>query len=184
MRRGAAGFSLLEVAVALAVTGIALLLAAGMLRTARGMIQTSGRALVDGPTPEIFTERLRADIEGATSILSLSGRSSIGRWQSVPLEVSTLEPPGRIRYELVQGDLMRALLDGTGNPVYQRRMLDKVLRFRWRAVSLRLLQIETQRFQEADPNAGDASRPWMDTLWLGTEGITVALRGSGLGRGY
>lgn len=184
MRSGERGFSVLELAVALAVSAVALTLAASMLRNASGMIAVSGRALSDPPLPGLFAARLRADIEGATAITSLAGRSAIGLWSSAPLELATDHPPGLIRYQVVGGDLKRAYIDATGTVEAESTALRNIVWLRWRAINLRLLEVETLSRMEADPSAGTVSRPWLDAPALARDSLSVALRGGGMARGW
>lgn len=184
--RAAAGFTLVEAAVALAVLGVGLLIAGSLLIQAHTMLAQAGiRARV--PISEPVLDRLRAEIQGASGIDA--GPSPLPGWSRDRLTL--VFPDGRrVRYEtdgprLMRSDLLPA--SGGGAPAWgpERPLLDDVVSWRWVVAGPRLLSVEVT-YRDVDPRGpvldptGPIARP---ERWR-TREITAALRGGGLGWGW
>lgn len=110
-RRRRAGFTLVEMLVALLILLIGLAIAAGLLGETQQMLLDAMSESRDSPAALVAT-RLRADVQGATAVVAVH---AAGREGSFGDRLELSGPAGRIVVELVEGDLRRSVraVDGT-----------------------------------------------------------------------
>ncbi len=189
----AAGFSLVELLIALAVLGVGLVLVGSLMVQAYGMLAQAGvQARI--PLSEPVLDRLRAEIEGASAVDA--GLSALPGWSRDRLTL--VFPDGRrVRYEtdgprLVRSDFLPATSPAAGGAAggwgAPRPVLGEVLSWRWQVAAPRLLTVEIV-YRDVDPRA-EAIRASQRlapieaaTAWQ-TRRITAATRGGGLGWGW
>jgi prepilin-type N-terminal cleavage/methylation domain-containing protein len=105
--RGAAGFTLIEVSIALILLLAGLLIAADLLmETARLFAETSGEAL-DTPVP-LALARIRGDMEGASSVTPQYNED--GTLDKVSLQAAG----GEVDYQKLGDSLYRLVLPASG----------------------------------------------------------------------
>ncbi len=105
--RGSAGFTLIEVSIALILLLAGLLIAADLLmETARLFAETSGEAL-DTPVP-LALARIRGDMEGASSVTPVLTED--GTLDKVQIRTAS----GEIDYEKLGDSLYRLVLPAAG----------------------------------------------------------------------
>jgi prepilin-type N-terminal cleavage/methylation domain-containing protein len=179
------GFTLLEMVVALAVVGVALLLSAGLFKEAYVLQAAAGRQL-DDPLADVATARLRLDVQGSHRILGGLPTLLGPLWTGEPLELEGYFPDTVLRYEQVGGELHRVVLDAGGEELSREVWMRRVVLWRWRPLSPRLLEVEVtyRRGPEASDwrLAGGPPVPPPDRLE--TERLRLALRGRGSGAGW
>ncbi len=115
-----AGFSLLELLVAMAISLTALSLAAGLLLESQSRIAHVARRALD-PVGEIVSQQLRADLRAA--IGARGGSSAF--WSREPLVLDG-HPVGVLGYEKQDDVLYRF------TPAGRRPLVHSVTTFRWR----------------------------------------------------
>lgn len=166
-----AGFSLVEVAVTLAVLAIALALAGRLvLESQLGLVRT--QAELANPLPRYALTRLRADLETATDVAAI-----LTGWRSSPLQV-TLATGERVAWREAGGGLERLVLDGAGVIVVRHVALRDVAAWRWREVAPGLIDVEVTvraRDTSAVPLIGVA-RTWEPPTVERSAWARVALR--------
>lgn len=177
--RRAAGFTLAELLVALAVTAVAMALAAGLLDDARRLLAANGRSTAGEGSAATFA-MLRRDVQAAADAGASGGATS---WSSGRLDLPT--PDGRVvRYELDRDTLVRRILDpaAAGRSVSLGRggriALRGVSSWRWRRPAPRTVEIEVVYRR---PRPGPAGSRGPDLVVR--HGVWVA-RGGGLGWGW
>ena len=173
-RCAAAGFTLVEMVVTLAV------LAVGLALVGRLMIESQlglarAQAELGNPLPRYALARLRLDVEGALSVPAV-----LPGWRSSPL---TLLVPGggRVVWQRSGDDLERVVLDAGGQPRVTHVALRDVAELRWRPTAVDLVDVELvyrARDTSRVPQAGVA-RSWSPptierSLWM-----RVGLRAGG-----
>lgn len=131
-RRRPAGFTLLELAISLAVATLLFLLAAQLLRAAHLVFLDAGREAID-PEPRLAAAMLRRDV-----------RESIGAAPAAapddPL-VLYLPGGGSVRYERDGPQLLRIRLDAGGGEVSRRVALAPLAAWSWREPQPGLLEV-------------------------------------------
>ncbi|MEE8525725.1 MAG: prepilin-type N-terminal cleavage/methylation domain-containing protein [Thermoanaerobaculia bacterium] len=119
-RPRAAGFTVLELLVALAVSVVALALASGLLLESQSRMAHAARQALD-PVGEIAGQQLRADLRSADGVYGGSSSS----WSRDPLILGG-HPQGDLRFEKQDDVLYRRTANG------RRPLLRSVTTFRWR----------------------------------------------------
>jgi|GEM_PF-1189648 len=191
--RAAAGFTLIEAVIAMAVLGIGLMLAASLLVQAHRMLAQAGIRARTPPSAPVL-DRLRSDIQGASAIDA--GLGALPGWSRDRLTL--VFPDGhRVRYEMDGSRLDRSELlpppAGGGKApkaaskdwTRPRPVLRDVYSWRWIVAGPRLLTVELT-FRDADPRDPvlDPAGPIEPSLGWQTREVTAALRGGGLGWGW
>ncbi len=110
MSRGAAGFSLVEMLVALVILILALALAAQLLGETAQMMADAGRQALD-PAPALAAIRLRVDVQGATA--AVVSQNLDGSCADVELLGYA---GGPIYYQIAGGALTRLAVSALGKP--------------------------------------------------------------------
>ena len=115
------GFSLLEALVAFVISGVALLLASGLLLEAESRMAHAARRALD-PVGQIAAKQIRADLRAAATVrIPLTSG-----WSRGPLELRE-HPAGRVTYEKKDTELIREVVPGG-----RRVVLQGISTFRWR----------------------------------------------------
>ena len=141
MRLRQRGFTLLELTVALLVTGLILLLAVQLLGEVQAVMVQAQRSAPD-PLPELAVQLLRTDIQRSTSIASPAG--------SGPLRLG-LPDGGCVTYDAVLGELLRVVVAADGTIQGQRLLIRNVITWGWHdslAPGLIEVQVGFQRHRE------------------------------------
>ncbi len=180
MRNREEGVSLVEVLVALAVTGVTMAIAARLLIGSQFLFMAAAREARD-PVMEIVVRQLRNDIQGSSGV---DGGFGGVDWSSQPLDLVGHARYDRISYRRTSDlRLVRSfVIDGR---TVSRDLLHGVVSWRWiDAAGLLSLQISIRR----QPWRGDPLNPSPRTLepqpleelqWL-----SFAMRGEGLAHGW
>ena len=168
------GFSLVELAVAMALLLVGLLLASALLLRSQ---VTANRVVAElrDPQPAYATTRLRRDLEGAAVV-----PSSLFGWRSGRLALVTGEGD-RIAWEVVGTTLYRKRLDGDGDVEVSHAVLQDVVGWRWRRAAPRLMDVEI-RFRARDSSGAvllDARRTWRAAPIEKRRLLRVAIRRGG-----
>jgi prepilin-type N-terminal cleavage/methylation domain-containing protein len=149
-RSSAAGFTLVEMLVALVVLAVALALAAGLLREAAWTLAGAARE-ARAPLAPLAAATLRRDVRASARVaphpLAVPGSPL---WLSDPL-VLLGHPAGRVVYAL-EGDLLvrRVLPPGGGEP-RRRELLRDVTVWGWRLPAAGLVEIHAAFAPPAPP---------------------------------
>lgn len=181
--RGQAGFTLLEMVVALALVTVAVFLAAGLLREFHEVSRRTAREALN-PLEGIAVRMLRNDVHGSRGILSPPPFP--GFWSSRPLDLDG-HPPGPLRYQVEGGELLRLVLDEHGKVSSRRTVLHGAVALRWRPLGPGLLQLELSYRRTrlgASWRLGDGNRREAPDESLETEGLVLALREAPRGAGW
>jgi prepilin-type N-terminal cleavage/methylation domain-containing protein len=172
-RRGAPGFTLLELLVALGVLLLATVMIGGMLDEARILAGEAGRDLV-APDAAIALARLRRDLRGAAS--ARGGLFATGS----PLVLEG-HPAGRIVYQRVGRRLERSLTEAGGGGTFTATVLEGVAAWSWSETAPGLVEIE---LAVRLPGRG-RGRAWQAAQSrLESHRLAVVLRGAGRGRSW
>lgn len=176
------GFTLVEMVVVLAVTGVALMLAAGMLREAHVLATAAGRQL-DDPLAEVATRRLRSDVQGSDRVLSgFTGP----QWLSGPLDLVGYYPGTLLRYQVADGELQRLVVDTGGEVLGREVWIHRLVGWRWRQVTPKLVDVEITYLRAPEASdwrlAGGPGVPPPDRVER--ELLRLALRGEGRGAAW
>lgn len=132
--RGAAGFSVLELVVTMAVVAIALALVGRLLLESQlGLLRA--QAELGNPLPRYALARLRSDVQGALDVPAI-----LPGWRSSPLLLSG--DGQRVAWRRDGDDLERVILDAAGNPEVRHVALRDVADWRWRVVAPGLVDVE------------------------------------------
>lgn len=177
------GFTLLEAVVVLAVTAVALMLAAGMLREAHVLSAAAGRQL-DDPLAELAAARLRADVQGSDRVVGAGLPAPL--WNETPLELEGYWPDTALRYRRRGQALERLVVDDSGEVLGRSVWIHRLEAWRWRLLAPRLLEVEITYRRGPDPSswrlAGGPPTPPPDVVE--TDRLLLALRGRGGGAGW
>lgn len=138
-RRAAAGFTLLELVVALAVLALATMIASRLLLESQLRLAHAARRALD-PAATIALEQVRADVRASAGVPARDFE-----WSWEPLVLAG-HPAGEVRYRKLGADLVREIYAGGGAlPSSERVVVRGVKVWRWRrlrGVPLPLVEIE------------------------------------------
>jgi hypothetical protein len=143
-RRGARGFSLLEVAISTAILFFALALIVRLLMEAQIYIAWSGPAQV-AMSPELACEQLRNDIRAAGAVAGEPG---------VALVVLGHSSGDSIQYQVRSGKLERILYDPIKDEETSRPVLDRIVNFRWAPLDDGAVAIDITSWRDSAPHEG------------------------------
>ena len=178
MRSREAGVSLVELLVALLVTGVTMAIAARLLIGSQYLLMAASREARD-PIVEIAIRQLRNDIQGSSSV-RFGGRE----WSSQPIELLGHQSYGSIRYERTSDLRLVRTLERDGKEI-SRDLLHGVVIWRWIDLGgLLSLQISIRRqVWRGDPLHPSAevltAQPLEELQWL-----SFAMRGRGKAYGW
>lgn len=177
MDRGEAGFTLVEMAISLALLLVALLVAAQVLEeTSKLFAETSGEAL-DAPVPLVIA-RIRADVLGSTGVIPIPDKDG-------DLTAISIQGFGhQILYRKLGDALFRTVAPQNGDPPGKPVLL-------WRGVKAWSCQIQGPRLVELEVTYSRRTSPRSPLPTLPafrgpvTEDLTQRMyllpRGAGLG---
>ncbi len=176
------GFSLLEMVVVLAVVGVSLFLAAGLLQEAQTLISATGAELTS-PVAGLASDRLRTDLQASEPVGPFPPSLLFG-WSTEPLSLRRAGGSS-IVYERDGRKLLRRLLDEEGTEAGVEILLRDVVQWRWRASAPNLVEIDLA-YHRASPASrwrldGGPGKPAPE---LAVERLLLALRGGGRERGW
>jgi len=170
------GFSLIELLVTAVLVSIALLLAAQLLVASSRVGRAASNVLRD-PSSGRFGVWIRRDMDTAIAL-----PPTAGAWSVLALDLG-LEDGTTVRYDLINGTMVRTVLGAPGLPGAGDRLLHGVLSWRWRVISERILVLEVKlprHLEEVERiGATSSSEPGART-----ERLTVARRGLDGGRSW
>jgi prepilin-type N-terminal cleavage/methylation domain-containing protein len=174
VRPGAAGFSLVEMVVTMAVLAIGLALVGRLVIEAQlGLARA--QAELGNPLPRYALARLRSDLRSALGVPAI-----LPGWRSSPLTL-VLEGGERIAWQRSDDDLERAILDPSGEASVRHVALRDVADWRWRPTADGLVDVELvyrARDTSGVPLVGVA-RTWSPPTVERSVWMRVALRASG-----
>ncbi len=178
-----AGFSLLEVLLSLVLLSLALLLAAGLMSEARGMMGAAVAGL-RSPLPGRLAGQLRKDAQGAAQLLP----ASIGPlpfWTGEDLRFQPLGGGEPVSYSWQGRRLLRVSREPEAETPTTEVWLQTVESWRWRRVARRLVEIEVE-YRVARPPTAGSTRLLADPAptEMRREHLLLAVRGGGRGSGW
>ena len=148
--RSAAGYTLVEMLVALVVLTVVLALAAGLLREAAWALAGAARE-ARAPLAPLAAATLRRDVRASAGVaphpLATPGSSL---WLSDPL-VLLGHPAGRVVYALEGDRLVRRVLPADGGAPRQRDLLRDVTVWGWRLPAAGLVEVRAAFDSPAAP---------------------------------
>lgn len=151
-RRFAAGYTLVEMVVALAVLAVALALAAGLLREAAWTLAGAARE-ARAPLASLAATTLRRDVRASAGVaphpLAVPGSPL---WLSDPL-VLRGHPDGSVVYALEGDRLVRRVLPPGGGAPRRRDLLRDVTVWGWRLPAAGLVEVRAAFAPPAPPGA-------------------------------
>jgi prepilin-type N-terminal cleavage/methylation domain-containing protein len=152
-RSGAAGFSLIELVVAMFLLLLVLALA-GQLLVESGRIFSAAARELRSPEDDLALRWLRTDLKSGVPVEIFNPE-----WSSEPL---VLLEDGRALAWAAEGErLLRAEAPEAGAPPTERILLEDVIAFRWRVPTLGLIEVEiVRRRPEHAPLARVMSAEW------------------------
>jgi prepilin-type N-terminal cleavage/methylation domain-containing protein len=168
-RAGQAGFTLVEMAVALVLLLLALALAADLLQEAAQLFAyTSGEAL-DTPVP-LAIARIRNDVQGSTGVVPVPGRDGLDG-----LVIQGLDRP--ILYEKRGDALYRRVVPGEPSPLWRG-----VTSWRCQVLASGLVDLEVTYRRRAVPHSPLPGLPAESgpALETATQKMYLLPRGGGL----
>jgi prepilin-type N-terminal cleavage/methylation domain-containing protein len=186
-RRCAAGYTLIEMVVALAVLAVALALAAGLLREAAWTLAGAARE-ARAPLAPLAAATLRRDVRASAGVaphpLAIPGSSL---WLSDPL-VLRGRPEGSVVYALEGDALVRRVLSPDGGAPRERDLLRGVTVWGWRLPAPGLVEVRTS-FAPPSPPGGLRHRRFLTGTTAGGAGdrtvwLQAAPRAAPGGRGW
>lgn len=176
-RRGQGGFSLLELLIVMVISGLALLLATGLLLEAQSRMAHESKRQVD-PVGQLAAEQLQADVRMAEGV----ERPLVSGWLSREM-VLLGHPAGRVSYLQEGGQLLRRVQrqrrDGT-MAEGERLVLDRLTTFRWRPLSDGSLDVEMGFHRSGRLRGLHAGGNWSGDVLIGeTRRLRIVPRGGG-----
>lgn len=175
--RGAAGFTLVEMAISLSLLLVTLLIAAQILtETSQLFTEASGEAL-DTPVPLVIA-RIRADVVGSSGAIPIPGKDGT-------LSSLAIQGTGRqIVYQKAGGSLFRRIVPLNGDPPEKPRLVWRgVTDWDCRILESHLVELEVTYLRRTTPHSPLPTLPVnrgpvTETL---TQKMYLLPRGAGLG---
>lgn len=168
--RSQAGFSLIELMLALVILLLVVLLSAELMVESARLVQHSARRALD-VRPEIVAETLRSDLRAARGVI---GSSDL--WTSEPLRLNT---GGQVVLWAAED---RYLTRSIGGSERGRPYLDRTTMWRWRTRAPRRVEVEfSVELPGAETYLRLATRPRLQRPSPGyrTVRLLVGMRGAG-----
>jgi prepilin-type N-terminal cleavage/methylation domain-containing protein len=128
------GTTLVELLVVLALVAIMVVAAAQLITHSIELLGATGRA-VRNPIMVHVNERIRRDVQEAAGLTTVETI-----WTEDPLEIRTHDAK-LIRYSVVDGSLVRAVVAAGGVPVEERVLLRGVTSWWWRSTAPSVVDI-------------------------------------------
>jgi prepilin-type N-terminal cleavage/methylation domain-containing protein len=174
-RRSAAGYTLVEMLVALVVLAVGLALAAGLLREAAWTLAGAARE-ARAPLAPLAAATLRGDVQSSAGVaphpLATPGSPL---WLSDPL-VLLGHPAGSVVYALEGDRLVRRVLPAGGGEPRERDLLRDVTVWGWRLPAAGLVEVHAAFAPPAPPGGLRHRRFLTGTTAGGAGDRTVWLR--------
>lgn len=170
--RVGAGYTVLELVIALLISAVAMMIASHLLLEAQRQTTHAAHRLLD-PAITIAWKQIRADVQassnvsGSEKILKLSGH-----------------PAGNVRYRWVKEDLLRGVAAGSAfNPTDERVILTRVKDFEWKSREggehpLVKISLSWEQTRLLGPLVAGGKRQIAPQV-LGSQTLVLALRGGG-----
>lgn len=130
----AAGTTLVELLVVLALVSIMVVVAADLLSHSIGLLGATGRA-VRNPIVVHVNERIRRDVQEAAGLETIETI-----WSENPLEIHTRENT-TVRYSVVDSELVRTSLSPANGALEERVLLRGVTSWWWRSTAPSVVDI-------------------------------------------
>lgn len=182
-RSAAAGFTLVELVVSLALLALGVAISAQLLGESQQMLIDAGSEVLD-PAAALVATRLRNDVLGATGAVAA---------QNPDLSCAYLElvgePPGPIFYRLTGGALVRTVLAADGTPLGSSILLPKAASFLCVTSSLGGPTVVLLSYSYRRSGGRRSPLPMLPGLWgprqqLVQESLILTPRGAGLGNSW
>ncbi|HLX06874.1 MAG TPA: prepilin-type N-terminal cleavage/methylation domain-containing protein [Thermoanaerobaculia bacterium] len=179
-RRAPAGFTLIEMVVALALLALGVAIAAQLLGESQQMLIDAAGEVLD-PAAALVATRLRADALAATGAVAA---------QNPDLTCAFLEllgePPGPIFYRLTGGALVRSVIAADGTPLGSSTLVPGAISFHCVTSSLGGPTVVLLDYQYRRSRTRRSPLPMVPSLWaprreVVRESLIVTPRGAGLG---
>lgn len=161
MRRFAPpGYSLVELLVALALTGVVAVAAAALVGEAVRVTEAAGRSL-RSPSLGLAVVAMRRDVHGAVG----PAHAPAAGWCHDPLELVRWDG-GLVRLEEDGGDLVRTAFDATGRPAGRRVLARGLTSWWWRSPNPATVDVRLTALVHPDPGSGRSSQAARQTeVW-------------------
>jgi prepilin-type N-terminal cleavage/methylation domain-containing protein len=140
------GTTLVELLVVLALVSIMIVAAAQLITHSVGLLGAAGRA-VRNPIMVQVNERIRRDVQEGAGLTTVETT-----WTEDPLEIRTHDAKV-IRYSVVDGNLVRTVIDGGGVSVEDRVLLRGVTSWWWRSTAPSVVDINIGHLVHPPPES-------------------------------
>jgi prepilin-type N-terminal cleavage/methylation domain-containing protein len=181
--RREAGFTLVEMLVALVLLVLALALAAQLLGETQQMMVDSARQALD-PAAALVAGRLRTDVFGATAATAVPNPDG----SCAVLELAG-NPEGAIFYTLSGSMLVRTVLSADGTPLGALALLRSATAFRCATASTATAEVVLLSYQYRRSRTRRSPLMLMPAAWGPpqeevAESLVLTPRGAGLGSAW
>ena len=163
------GTSLVELLVVLALVGIMVVVAAGLVTRSIRLMGATGRA-VRNPIMVHVVERIRRDVQEAASVTAVEMI-----WSEDPLEIRT-RTGSRVRYAVVDGDLVRRTIASGSGSIEERVLLRGVTSWWWRSTAPAVIDINLGYLVHLPPEYQSSQKVGYERERR-TENLRFAIRG-------
>jgi prepilin-type N-terminal cleavage/methylation domain-containing protein len=175
-----AGFTLVEMLVALLLLVLALALAAQLLGETQQMMVDAARQALD-PAAALVATRLRTDVLGATGAVAAANPDG-----SCALLELLGTPDGTIVYTLTQGALTRTVLSGGGAALGSLPLLPNTVAWSCSAMSVGSAEVVLLDYRYLRSRVRRSPLPLLPGMWGARqeqvhESLVLTPRGGGLG---
>ena len=173
---GVRGASLVELLVVLLLLSVMVLVAAQLVTQSVRLLGATAAA-VHNPVAVVVTERLRRDVQEARGVAAQAPE-----WIEDPLELR-LAAGRRLRWSVVDGDLVRTTLAPGGAVLDSRIVLRGVVSWWWRTTSPGVVDVSYGYLLARAPETPGSGMPGSERLRR-VENLRFAVRGGGGGSGW